>query len=94
MPTVLHYLQGMCQFGTLRASYQFFTLPEMWPTNLFIVVMLVVEWLQRKRQHGLDFASNNSSWWHGAVYIVLFLCVEFYFLISIETPSSFIYFQF
>lgn len=94
MPSMLGYLKGLLQFGTLRASYRFFTLPEMWPTNLFIVIMLLVEWLQRKRQHGLDFVSNNFSWWHGIVYIVLFLCVEYYFLLSIETPSAFIYFQF
>ena len=54
MPSALHYLEGMLQFGTLRASYQFFTLPEMWPTNLFIILMLVVEWLQRGKEHGLN----------------------------------------
>ena len=88
------YFRGMMQFGTLWASYRFFTLPEMWPTNLFIIIMLVVEWIQREKEHGLKFIRKGSTWWHIAVYLVLFLCIEYYFLLSVETPSSFIYFQF
>ena len=48
------FICGMLQFGTLRASYRFFTLPEIRLTNLFIVIMLVVEWLQRDKQHGFE----------------------------------------
>ena len=43
------YFQGMLQLGTLKASYRFF-LPNknlVWPTNLFIIIMLTIEWLQR-----------------------------------------------
>ncbi len=89
MPTVLHYLQGMCQLDTLRASYRFFTLPEMWPTNLFIVVMLVVEWLQRREAHGLSIENYNIvlRW---AFYCVIVLIIVF------EGGQSvpFVYFQF
>ena len=89
------YFQGMLQFGTLRASYRFFTWPGTWPTNLFIVIMLVMEWLLRRKRHALDFVNRkNHFWWHMLVYITLALCVEYYFVLSIETPSSFIYFQF
>ena len=89
MPTVLHYLQGMCQLGTLRASYRFFTLPEMWPTNLFIVVMLVVEWIQRKKQHGLEL--RNLQWYFRySIYALFVVAIIFYY----NQAETFIYFQF
>lgn len=35
MPSLFHYLEGMCQWGTLRASYRFFLFDEnlVYPTN-------------------------------------------------------------
>ena len=63
------------------------------PKVVFASIMIVVEWLQKGKEHGMEFAKKRS-WWHIIVYIALVLCVEYYFLISIETPSSFIYFQF
>ena len=91
---VMDCFRGMVQWGTLRASYRFFTLPEIWPANLFVIVMLLVEWLQRNKAHGLDFTNTGRSWWHAVVYLILALCIEYYFMSSVETPSSFIYFQF
>jgi D-alanyl-lipoteichoic acid acyltransferase DltB (MBOAT superfamily) len=90
MPTVLHYLQGMCQLGTLRASYRFFTLPEMWPTNLFIVVMLVVEWLQRDKTHGLEMSKIRNGWLRFAIYYAIILLI----LGNWGQEQTFIYFQF
>ena len=86
------YVCGMLQFGTLRASYRFFTFPEMWPTNLFIIMMLVVEWLQRGKEHGLAFLSRiNSSVLR---YIIVVLIIEFILFFRAAMPSQFIYFQF
>ena len=90
MPSALHYLEGMLQFGTLRASYRFFTLPEMWPTNLFIVIMLVVEWQQRGKEHGLDIADLKPL----TRYALVVLLIEFVLFFMATTPSQFIYFQF
>ena len=90
MPTVLHYLQGMCQLGTLRASYRFFTLPEMWPTNLFIVVILVVEWLQRGKEHGLVLSFIKNAYLRWMVYLAL-LSIIYLFANQV---TNFIYFQF
>lgn len=94
IPTLLHYLKGMLNVETLCAFYEFFTLPELCPTNLFIIVMLVVEWIHRNRQHGLDFVGKRPAWVRVVVCVALSLCVEYYFLKSMGTPSSFIYFQF
>ena len=86
------YFQGLLQFGTLRASYRFFALPEMWPTNLFVVIMLVVEWLQRGKEHGLKLVSNKTKtilqW---CIYIAITICI---LLFQPQNPAQFIYFQF
>ena len=94
LPTLSRYLLGMCHIETLSAAYKIFVLPELWPTMLFIIVMLVVEWIHRNRQHGLDFAGKLPVWAHVTICLVLCLCVEYYFLMSMGSPSSFIYFQF
>ena len=92
MPTLLHYLQGMCQLGTLRACYRFFTLPEMWPTNLFIIIMLLVEWLQRGKEHGFEFLTRIKSLMVRCIIVVLI--IEFIMFFKASVPSQFIYFQF
>ena len=92
MPTVLHYLQGMCQFGTLRASYRFFTLPEMWPTNLFVVIMLVVEWLQRGKEHGLKLGDEKR--WKLLRWTCYFFIALTIYSFEPDGIGTFIYFQF
>ena len=90
MPSMLGYLKGLLQFGTLRASYRFFALPEMWPTNLFIVIMLVVEWLHRDKGHGLDLSTIKQVW----VRTLIYYSIVFILVIASGKSSTFIYFQF
>ncbi len=90
MPTTLGYLKGLLQFGTLRASYRFFTLPEMWPTNLFIVIMLLVEWMQRSKEHGLELSKIKQVW----VRTLIYYSIVFILVIASGKSSTFIYFQF
>ena len=87
------YFRGMMQFGTLRSSYRFFILPEMWPTNLFIVIMLVVEWLQRSKQHGFEniCISLIPS---RIIRAVLYAMLLFLFILIEGKHGTFIYFQF
>ena len=85
------YICGMMQFGTLRACYRFF-LPNnllVYPVNILIVLMLLVEWLQRNRQHGL--VMGNAKWYvrypiYGIICVLLM-----YFS---NNTATFIYFQF
>jgi len=77
----------------------FFSIPTLTKTIYFgyIVIMLVIEWFSREKQHGLDFSQNTKpviSIIKCLLYIVIALLVEFYFLASIEHPTAFIYFQF
>ena len=92
------YVLGMMQFGTLRSSYRFFflsgmwpmELPEMWPTNLFIVIMLLVEWLQRGKGHGLDLSTIKQVW----IRTLIYYSIVFVLVIASGKSSTFIYFQF
>lgn len=84
------YIQGMLQFGTIKASYRFFTWPGMWPTNLFIGIMLITEWLHRNREHGMDVSYIKYSWVRFAIYYGFILLVLAYY----GQEQSFIYFQF
>ncbi len=83
------YLRGMCQFGTLRASYRFFTQEDVYITGWLIVLMLVVEWLQRDKQHGLEMQPKPWYIRYPIYAIMLLLIVLFY-----GKNETFIYFQF
>ena len=93
MPTLFHYLEGMLQWGTLRASYRFFLPDEnlVWPTNIFILLMLAVEWFQRNKQHGLEMSTTNKhNWFHIVLYYTLAALIIAY----AGEEQAFIYFQF
>ena len=91
----LHYLSGMCQWGTLRASYRLFTQSNIWPKTVFIGIMMVVEWLQRGRTHGLEISNLKlfeQRWVRWLLYLVILLCC---IIISSSVKGfDFIYFQF
>jgi len=84
------YFCGMMQSDTLLASYRFFKRPSLWPTNLFIVVMLVVEWLQRGKEHGLVLSFIKNAYLRWMVYLAL-LSIIYLFANQV---TNFIYFQF
>ena len=96
MPSLFHYLEGMCDASI-------FTIPWLMnrdfyiPLFLCIAVMLLIEWFQRNKQHGLDFSKSNKKSFHLfriVLYVILTFLIEYYFCLSIEHPSAFIYFQF
>ena len=84
------YMHGMMQLGTIKASYRFFTWPGMWPTNLFIIIMLVVEWVQRNGEHGLDLRKIKQVRVRALIYYI----IVFIIIIASGKSSTFIYFQF
>lgn len=87
------YICGMMQFGTLRASYRFFLPNEyiVYPTNLYIIIMIVVEWLQRNKQHGLEVLNTCKYKWMRVVfyYALIWMIIQ-----NAGTEQTFIYFQF
>ncbi len=89
IPTTLGYFKALLHFDTLQASYQFFTLSEIWPTNLFIIIMLVMEWLSRNNQHGFAIEKLNTIF-HWILYCAIVLLIVF----EGAQPAPFVYFQF
>ena len=57
---------------------------------IFITIMLVVEWLQREKEHGFDIANLKPL----TRYTLVVLLIEFVLFFMATTPSQFIYFQF
>ena len=58
--------------------------------SVAICVMLVIEWLQRDRQHALDV--ENIPWWPVRTVIYFFI---FFLIVTLGGHSeNFIYFQF
>ena len=84
------YICGMMQWGTLKAVYRFFLFDELllYPVNIFIILMLVIEWLQRTKQHALSIIS--FKWWHVVLcYALIYLMIQ-----NLGKDQVFIYFQF
>lgn len=63
---------------------------DMWPTLLCILVLLVVEWVQRDKPHALDLSGIRSHILKFSIYYVLILVL----FLCYVTSETFIYFQF
>jgi D-alanyl-lipoteichoic acid acyltransferase DltB (MBOAT superfamily) len=85
LTTALTYLRGM-------ASSSLFGIPEelTWWLAVLIAVLIVVEWSQRTRPHGLE-VSHLPPWQRRVAYTGVFLLIFFFGRFS---ESTFIYFQF
>jgi len=80
------YFSGMMDISTLKAPYRMLKMQEGW----LILGMLVVEWIQRTKQHGLDLAGINS---HVLKFIIYYILIAILFIFGGEA-ETFIYFQF
>ncbi|MDO5510292.1 MAG: MBOAT family O-acyltransferase [Weeksellaceae bacterium] len=78
----------------LKAVMEGFTTVPVLPSKVpifFSLVMLVVEWFQRGREHALDFSAYMPpTWLRWVIYFVLFFIVLFFG----THAMAFIYFQF
>ena len=85
---VEHYIISLLSPEIWRTSYRFFS----YPTNYewaFVLIMIVVEWQQRNKEHGLDI-NNSPLLFRWMLYYGIFLLIFFFGGIS----APFIYFQF
>lgn len=60
---------------------------------LYILILVIVEWLQRDKQHALQL-TNKSLFKYQAVRFVLYFILTIYTIILQGNQSNFIYFQF
>ncbi len=81
----VEYLRGMCSFSLLKVPEEF----DPWLMAM-IAILLTVEWLQRRRPHGLDVA-HLPSWARRSAYMGVFLLI---FFLGHFGKAEFIYFQF
>ena len=84
-----NYLCGMWQWGTLRAAYRCFTMWEVRAPILLALLMLVVEWIQRNKEHGLQIGHMHWAIRY-PIYIIFIIAIIFFY----SQPVTFIYFQF
>ncbi len=88
--SAVEYYRGMFETDTFRGLYMFFLLPETRIKALFIVIMIVVEWINRKNEHGLWLRPGISWYFRYPVYIAIVTSIIMY----CGSNQSFIYFQF
>ena len=70
-----------------------FTHPELMPGYVWLLIgaLVLVEWLQREKKHGLQIENNElPKWMRWICYLVIFILVSMYF----NKGNTFIYFQF
>jgi len=87
MSSCLLYLQGLCDaslFSLPRAGAA-----RQIPTILCILIMMVTEWCQRNKQHGLEI--NNQPWY---IRYPLYIAIAGLIFYLGEESQTFIYFQF
>jgi D-alanyl-lipoteichoic acid acyltransferase DltB (MBOAT superfamily) len=88
------YICSLCDTDIWKVSYRFFLFPQHYE-SIFIIVMLVVEWLQRGREYGLEMSGIKVFRLKAVRWIVYFIIVITYILVvSTIGKSDFIYFQF
>lgn len=75
-------------------SEKLFSVPDMFPLKVigFIGLLLMVEWLQRTKKHGLEFSENSRLPWFARwmIYMGLIACI----ILFSGAQQEFIYFQF
>ena len=86
----VQYCEELCQMGTLRACYRLFIQSDIWPKMVFIIIMLVVEWLQRDKEHGLVL-DKMKPWLRWVICFIIVLMIACF---TDNEIGSFIYFQF
>ena len=85
-----HYLDRM-------ASASLFSMPEVLPKKLLVVIAMLttVEWLQRDKQHGLQFDQPRvPTVLRWIAYYILFTLIYIFLFVLGSSQQEFIYFQF
>jgi D-alanyl-lipoteichoic acid acyltransferase DltB (MBOAT superfamily) len=78
------YLWGITNGGW------FYVVPGWRQIVCFISFMLIVEWIQRQKQHGLDLSGINS---HVLKFVIYYILIATIFIFG-RQAETFIYFQF
>lgn len=86
----VHYLYGIVT--RLHLPFSDFSTPGLKARYLFpVLILIAVEWMQRDRQHGLDFEGRRIP---VAVRWIIYYVLTVLLLFAAGSPQEFIYFQF
>jgi D-alanyl-lipoteichoic acid acyltransferase DltB (MBOAT superfamily) len=80
----------MLHWGTLRAFYRCITMWQVRTPFLLSFLMLSIEWIQRKVEHGLQFSTHLPWFLRYPIYLGIILLIICFF----SQPVTFVYFQF
>ena len=83
------YLKGIFSRSLFAKPTGYGQEHDLWVTAAWIVVMLAVEWIQRKRDHGLAIGMVKPALLRWAIYYAIIISLFFG-----EGVETFIYFQF
>jgi D-alanyl-lipoteichoic acid acyltransferase DltB (MBOAT superfamily) len=84
------YFGGMIHLDTLRTSYRIIIQKDAWMI-WYILFMLVIEWIGRQNQHGLEqFGLKWKKWVRWLFYYILVILISAFS----GNAQEFIYFQF
>jgi len=80
------YLQGIF-------SESLWSKPEILPKKvlIFVAILLIIEWINRTKEHGLEFSENFPRSLRWFIYIIIWFAI---ILLDESDTYSFIYFQF
>ena len=84
-----NYCSHMISSDLWRASYRFFLFPKN-SVAYMVLLMMLVEWVQRNKKHGLDVLAIKSGAIRIGIYYVIILLMVCYF----SSSDQFLYFQF
>ena len=85
-----YYISGLCRKDIFRASYRFFLFYGNC-AGWSVLAMLIVEWLQRNKEHGLDIGNIKYGWLRIAIYYAVIAIIAYFGNFS---GNQFIYFKF
>ena len=86
------YMKGMMQFGTLRASYRFFSEYYVIDKSIYVIFMLLVEWLNRTHNYEFEGIKVAPKWMRLLAYCIIAMLI--FMNIPLNGSMNFVYFQF
>ena len=82
------YVCGICDASLFSIPY---LKPQNYFTPLFVIILIIIEWCQRNKEHALTLYGVRNSWLRKAFYAALIITIV---LFNTGFGSQFIYFQF
>ena len=92
IPNMVNFFHEMLNPHALSALWKFFIAPAFPVARISIIIMLIIEWLQRSKEHGLQNADKiiRSRWLRYFLYALALVSIIFFR----GDYTEFIYFQF